>query len=212
MNQNIPTVPTDEVEAIVGGYHGDPFSVLGPHVGEANLTIRAFLPQASGAEVIDRQSAIVYSMNKLHDGGFFEATIPELTEAIDYYLQLKLHDGNVVLYEDPYAFSNTFSDYDEYLLAEGTHHRLYDLLGAHQAEFNGVAGVRFAVWAPNALRVSLVGEFNNWDGRRHVMRFQHGSGIWDIFMPAIGLGALYKFEIKTRDLDYTVVKSDPVAF
>jgi 1,4-alpha-glucan branching enzyme len=122
------------------------------------------------------------------------------------------HDGEEVLYEDPYAFTETFSEYDEYLLAEGTHGRLYDLLGAHPDTINGVHGVRFAVWAPNALRVSVVGDFNSWDGRRHVMRFQHGSGIWDIFMPNIGVGTLYKYEVKTRHMDYTVVKSDPVAF
>jgi 1,4-alpha-glucan branching enzyme len=151
-------------------------------------------------------------MSRVHDGGFFEVSLPDHGQTLDYFLQLTVADGQEVLYEDPYAFSQAISEYDEYLLAEGTHRRLYDALGAHLHEVGGIRGVRFAVWAPNALRVSVVGDFNNWDGRRHVMRFHHGSGVWDIFMPGLGLGALYKYEIKTRHLDYTVVKSDPIGF
>jgi len=211
MDQTSSLAP-DQINAIVGGYHGDPFSVLGPHLTDSGLCVRAFLPQAAAAIVIVRNNEKSFSMTRLHETGFFEAFIPEVDQIVDYQLQITSFDGNIVLYEDPYAFGETFTDYDEYLLAEGTHHRLYEMLGAHLSEYKGVSGVRFAVWAPNALRVSVVGDFNNWDGRRHVMRFHHGSGVWDIFIPELTTGTLYKYEIKTRHLDYTVVKADPVGF
>ena len=196
MNADPSSVPVETVEAIVGGYHGDPFSTLGQHVTDTGLIIRAFVPQAASATVVDRQSAESYPMSRVHDGGFFELSLPDRGQPLDYLLRLVATDGQEALYEDPYAFSQTISEYDEYLLAEGTHRRLYDALGSHLHEVGGIRGVRFAVWAPNALRVSVVGNFNNWDGRRHVMRFHHGSGVWDIFMPGLGLGALYKYEIK----------------
>ncbi|UCG23750.1 MAG: 1,4-alpha-glucan branching protein GlgB [Chloroflexota bacterium] len=212
MNANPSTVPAETVEAIVGGYHGDPFSILGQHATDTGVAVRAFVPQAVEAAVVERLSTESHPMTRAHDGGYFELFLPGRSQAFDYSLQLEMADGQKVLYEDPYAFSQTISEYDEYLLAEGTHRRLYDALGAHLHEVSGVRGVRFAVWAPNALRVSVVGDFNNWDGRRHVMRHHHGSGVWDIFVPGLLLGVLYKYEIKTRHLDYTVVKSDPVGF
>jgi len=213
MDQNsLLTARPDEIEAIVGGYHGDPFSVFGPHVAGKDCYIRAFHPQAAQLAVIIRASGTEFPMTRLHDSGLFEVAIANTAEAPDYRLKAVFRDGSEVLYEDPYAFGSIFSDYDEYLLAEGTHDRLYTLLGAHPDELDGVAGVRFAVWAPNALRVSVVGDFNNWDGRRHAMRFQHGSGVWNIFLPGIGPGTIYKYEIKTRHVDYTVLKTDPVGF
>lgn len=212
MNANPNSVPVETVEAIVGGYYGDPFGILGQHATDTGVIVRAFVPQATAATVVERRNAEGHPMTRVHVGGFFELLMPGREETFDYYLQLEMADGEKVLYEDPYAFSETISEYDEYFLAEGTHRRLYDALGAHLHEAGGLPGVRFAVWAPNALRVSVVGDFNNWDGRRHVMRYHHGSGVWDIFVPRLGLGALYKYETKTKHLDYTVVKSDPVGF
>jgi 1,4-alpha-glucan branching enzyme len=212
MDQNSLATRQEEVEAIAGGYHGDPFAVLGPHAVGEDLYIRAFLPQAAQISVIDLEHNVEYPMGRLHDAGLFEAVIRGDGDSTTYRLKAIMNDGNEVLYEDPYAFGSTFSDYDEYLLAEGTHRRLYELLGAHPGEMNGITGVRFAVWAPNALRVSVVGDFNNWDGRRHVMRHQLGSGVWDIFLPGLGPGTLYKYEIKTRHMNYTVLKSDPIGF
>ena len=117
----------------------------------------------------------------------------------------------IQLYEDPYAFPDLLSDYDEYLLAEGTHESVYETLGAHILEMRGrKPAFAFAVWAPNAERVSVVGDFNQWDGRRHPMRFHHSSGIWDIFIPGLAEGTLYKYEVKTRHFNYAVAKSDPV--
>ncbi|MFN2222653.1 MAG: 1,4-alpha-glucan branching protein GlgB, partial [Candidatus Promineifilaceae bacterium] len=212
MDENSLAAHSDDIDAIIGGYHGDPFSVLGPHLFGKDCYIRAFLPQAAQASAVDRHSGESYPMTRLHEAGIFEAVVAGAGKSTDYRLKLTLHNGQEILYEDPYAFPSTISDYDEYLLAEGTHHRLYKVLGAHQDEVNGVKGVRFAVWAPNALRVSVVGDFNNWDGRRNVMRHQFGSGVWDIFLPGLGPGTLYKYEIKTRQMDYKVLKSDPVGF
>jgi 1,4-alpha-glucan branching enzyme len=212
MDQNSLAARSDEIAAIVGGYHGDPFAVLGPHVIDADCYVRAYLPQAAQVAVVDRETGASHPMKKLHEAGLFETVVAGGGESTDYRLKVLLHGGEEVLYEDPYAFGSTISDYDEYLLAEGTYRRLYEVLGAHPVEIRGVSGVRFAVWAPNALRVSVVGDFNNWDGRRHVMRHHYGSGVWDIFLPGLGPGTLYKYEIKTRHMDYTVLKSDPLGY
>lgn len=208
MNQRLSK---ETVDAIVGGYHGDPFAVLGPHDQDGSLVIRAFLPQASSAEV-DAENGARHPMNRIHNDGLFEAIIDGQSLPFNYRLLLIFPDGKQDFYNDPYAFHDTLTDFDEYLLAEGTHLYMYRRLGAHLTENAGQSGVSFAVWAPNALRVSVVGDFNNWDGRRHPMRFHHDSGIWDLFIPGIGVGTLYKYEIKTRYLNYTVLKADPVGF
>ena len=205
------TLSTEEIEAIVGGYHGDPFSVLGPHNCDGKLVVRAILPQADSVFLILEEKE-THKMAKIHSDGLFELQLEECELPIDYAYQIQLHDGTSLLSDDPYAFSESFTDFDEYLLAEGTHLRMFEKLGAHQEDVKGHSGIRFAVWAPNALRVSVIGDFNSWDGRRHPMRFHANSGIWDIFIPGLAEGALYKYEIKTRYLDYTVSKSDPVGF
>ncbi len=213
MSTQIPTLTPQEIDAIVYGYHGDPFAILGPHLVNGAIVIRAFLPQAAAVSLIlglDQSNR--FPMQKVHDAGFFEVVIPGQKLPIQYKLSITKQDDFVVLYEDPYSFSGTLTDYDEYLLAEGTDLKMYEKLGAHIAQIDGNDGVKFAVWAPNALRVSVIGDFNQWDGRRHPMRFHHDSGIWDLFVPGLIEGALYKFEIKTRYLDYTVAKSDPVGF
>ncbi len=208
---NEPTLDSETIQAIVSGYHNDPFSVLGPHNFEKAVTIRAFLPQASAVE-IQTDAGESFPMAQVHPEGFYEALIPDRQLPINYQLVLTHAGGDSKLYEDPYLFYDDLTDFDEYLLAEGTHLRIYDFLGAHLVENRGIKGVRFAVWAPNAQRVSVVGDFNSWDGRRHPMRFRHDSGIWDLFIPNIAGGILYKFEIKTKYMDYTVLKSDPVGY
>lgn len=208
MNQSLSK---ETIDAIVGGYHGDPFAVLGPHEFDSNLVIRAFLPQTSSAEVVQEDGSR-YPMTRIHNDGFFETVIEDKSLPFDYRLLLTFPDGSQAYYTDPYSFKDTLTDFDEYLLAEGTHLYMYRRLGAHLTENAGQSGVSFAVWAPNALRVSVVGDFNNWDGRRHPMRFHHNSGIWDLFIPGIGEGTLYKYEIKTRYMNYTVLKADPVGF
>jgi len=206
------TITTEAIEAIVGGYHGDPFSVLGPHPLGERLVIRAFLPQAESVELVITKGKQQLQMDRIHHDGFFEIVLDSPAELVDYAFLVTLNNSESFLYDDPYGYSESFTDFDEYLLAEGTHIRMYEKLGAHFEVVRGHPGVRFAVWAPNGLRVSVIGDFNNWDGRRHPMRFHPNSGIWDIFIPGLHEGTLYKYEIKTRYLNYTVSKSDPVGF
>jgi 1,4-alpha-glucan branching enzyme len=202
------------IDSIVRGYNGDPFSVLGPHAvtkdGQPAVAIRAFLPWATSLQVA-RDAGTVYEMECIHPDGFFEAVIPT-AGPFGYTLRATDPVGHVVDLIDPYSFGPLLTDYDLYLIGEGTHHRTYEKLGAHIREVGGVRGVHFAVWAPNALRVSVVGNFNNWDGRVYPMRFHPAQGIWEIFLPGLGEGEAYKYEIKSRFNDYLVEKADPYGF
>lgn len=149
-------------------------------------------------------------MTKLDDRGFYQINLG-VGENFAYRFKIENDLGNTYMAEDAYRFQSNIGDIDAYLFAEGTHLDMYKKLGAHPMTMDGVAGVSFAVWAPNAKRVSVVGGFNNWDGRVNVMRKHPTCGVWDIFIPGIGQGELYKYEIKTQQ-DYILVKSDPVAF
>ncbi len=206
-----PTIPYEEIDAIVGGYHGDPFSILGPHSYQDGVVIRAFLPLAESAEVM-LSSKKIYPMERVKEDGFFEVFLPNFELPVGYLFRFGSYGGDLLLYEDPYSFPSTRTDFDEHLLAEGTHTMMYEKLGAHVTELNGSDGVLFSLWAPNASRVSVVGDFNQWDGRRHSMRFHPNTGIWEIFIPGIGEGTLYKYEIKTRYDNYMVKKADPIGF
>lgn len=198
------------LEAIVGGYYGAPFDVLGPHLVDGSLIIRTLQPDAAGVSVAIGGDLI--PMTRIHPAGVFETTLNDVRKAGRYNLEVTYPDGRSALYEDPYAFPPTFTDFDSHLMSEGTHLHIYERLGAHFIELNGVQGVLFAVWAPNALRVSVVGNFNNWDGRRHPMRFHPANGVWELFLPGLSEGDIYKYEIKTRYEGYIVKKADPVAF
>jgi 1,4-alpha-glucan branching enzyme len=199
------------IDAIVGGYHGAPFDVLGPHLVNDTLVIRVFWPGATGMEVATERGERV-AMTRIHDAGLFQAVLPDHAQIVPYRLDVTFHTGQRGTFSDVYAFSPTLTEYDAHLLAEGTHLHIYERLGAHLMEMDGVQGVLFAVWAPNAQRVSVVGNFNDWDGRRHPMRLHHGNGIWELFIPNLGEGALYKYEIKTYYQNYMVTKADPVGF
>ena len=207
----LPTAPPGAIDAIVGAYHGDPFAILGPHEFENGVVIRTFMPQASNVEVLI-DGGTNYAMKRVHPHGFYELFLPGQRLPVSYKLRWFDFEEREHLQEDPYRFPQSLNDYDQYLMAEGTHAHIYEKLGAHIAELDGVGGVRFAVWAPGAERVSVIGDFNHWDGRRHPMRFHINSGIWELFVPGLGEGALYKYEIKTRYNSYTVAKSDPVGF
>lgn len=206
-----PTISYNEIDAIVGGYHGDPFAVLGPHPIDGGVVIRAFVPSAQRVSVV-REKNDDLPMSIVKEEGFFEAFLPGVSLPLTYRLKVETHAGDTVLYEDSYRFASTMSDFDAHLLAEGTHIFMYERLGAHLMEIDGRPGVLFAVWAPNAERVSVVGEFNEWDGRRNPMRFHPDNGIWELFIPGLGEGVLYKYEIKTHYQGYTVSKADPVGF
>jgi 1,4-alpha-glucan branching enzyme len=201
-----------EIEAIVGGYHGDAFRVLGPHAirkrgGQGRWEVRAFLPQANLAEVVCGAERV--AMEKLHDAGFFVA---QLSGAVARYtIHARLWGGRPIEFEDPYRFPPQVSDTDLHLHGEGTLQEAYRMFGAHPTCSEGVSGVRFAVWAPNAESVTLAGEFNDWDVRRHPMRRRNG-GVWEIFLPELKEGTTYKYNVRSRFAGFQQLKADPYAF
>src|SRR5579875_1604938 len=180
------------VAAVLAARHGDPFAVLGPHRVAEGTAIRAFLPDARGVQVVGRDTGLtIGKLERVHPDGFFSGLV-----ATPAPYRLRIDTGTLVYEtEDPYAFPPLLGDLDVHLLAEGRHHDLGRCLGAHPMRVEGIPGVRFAVWAPNARRVSVVGDFNHWDGRRHPMRLRHGAGVWELFIPRLSPGALYKYEL-----------------
>ncbi len=199
------------VEALLGGRHADPFAVLGMHETDNGIEVRVLMPDASRVAIIDKESQQeIVEMDCLHEDGFFAVVIPEKHDFFAYQLNVFWGNENQIL-EDPYRFRPILSELDNWLLAEGTHYRPYEKLGAHFTEVEGVAGVNFILWAPNAKRVSVVGDFNFWDGRRHPMRFHPENGLWEIFIPKATLGSLYKYELLDAN-DTLRLKADPYAF
>jgi len=201
---------SDTLEQIVAGQSHDPFSWLGRHAHDGQgVVIRAFLPLAVRAWVLPEGGKAV-PMQRLHNAGAFEVHLPEAGFESGYRLRLENGEGHSWEIDDPYRFSTLLSDYDLYLIGEGNHFEKYKILGAHVCEHEGVSGVSFAVWAPNAQRVSVVGNFNHWDGRVHPMRVRGGSGVWELFVPELCEGEVYKFEIRTQSGDI-LLKVDPYA-
>jgi 1,4-alpha-glucan branching enzyme len=198
---------TPEAYAVIEGRHSDPFRYLGPHVENGSSVVRVFLPDAEGVAVIDEQGH-ESDLQRIHDAGLFEGRLRNGSQ--HYRLRARYGERQVEI-EDPYRFPPILSDLDLYLLGEGTHIHLYDKLGAHPMVLDGVEGVGFAVFAPSAKRVSVVGDFNLWDGRRHAMRVR-GNGFWEIFVPEAKTGAKYKYEIIGPDGHLLPLKSDPLAF
>ena len=198
------------LEAIVRGEHGDPFSILGLHHGRYGASVRAFLPGATSVAALDPKSGDSFALDALHRAGFFAGEVPD-TFPRDYRLRAT-YDGTTVEIDDPYRFGPILGELDLYLFAEGNHLRLYEKMGAHAISHEGVDGVSFAVWAPNASRVSVVGPFNTWDGRRHVMRKRMEAGLWEIFIPGLGLGEIYKYELLGPHKELLPLKADPFAF
>jgi 1,4-alpha-glucan branching enzyme len=207
-----PTLPFSSIDAIAMARHADPFSVLGPHdvthEGTRGIAVRAFRPYVREMAVHNLIDGQVTPMARVHPDGFFEAFLPDLTrERLDYRFRVTWPDGGVSEIDDPYRYGPVFTGFDQYLFGEGTHVRAFDRLGARPMT-HGVPGVHFAVWAPNARRVSVVGDFNGWDGRVHPMRALVNAGVWEIFLPDVAEGARYKFELVTRD-GAIVLKADP---
>jgi 1,4-alpha-glucan branching enzyme len=214
-----------DIELIARGEDSDPFAVLGPHWteqdGKKSLAIRVFRPNAAEVSVLWGKKAEPHRAVRRHPEGVFEAQIPasatgkSQSEAVApgaYRLQIRFSDGNVFETFDLYAFPPVLTEYDLYLSGEGTHYQKYEKLGAHVREVAGVRGVHFGVWAPNARRVSVVGNFNFWDGRVHPMRHRGSSGIWEIFIPGLDEGEVYKFEILSRVGNQLGLKTDPYGF
>jgi 1,4-alpha-glucan branching enzyme len=191
---------------VLAGRHADPFSYLGQHHENDNTVVRVFLPDASRVAVIEEGGA-ERELSRLDEVGLFAG---EISKHQHYRLKARFGDKEVEL-EDPYRFPPILSDFDLYLLGEGNHLRLYDKLGAHPMTLEGVSGVGFVVLAPNAQRVSVVGDFNGWDGRRHALRVR-GNGYWEIFIPGARAGNKYKYEIVSRAGELLPLKADPLAF
>jgi 1,4-alpha-glucan branching enzyme len=202
----------DEIELIRNAAHGDPFSVLGLHAdAKGSLWVRAFLPGAAAVTAVDAEAGKPLGALALrHPDGLFEARL-RIRKRRAYRFDVRWADGNASVVDDPYRFPPVLGEMDVWLMAEGTHLRPFEVLGATQRESEGVAGTSFAVWAPNASRVSVVGDFNSWDGRRHPMRLRRECGVWEIFLPGVGAGARFKYEIRGRDGHVLPLKSDPYA-
>jgi 1,4-alpha-glucan branching enzyme len=204
----------DAINAIIGAYSGSPFDVLGPHAaGENQISVRAFRPGITTLYVIDDNSGERVEMTRLHAEGFFEAVINSDWSGLRYHYEAILANGQTQVFHDPYAYREPLlTDYDRYLFGEGRYLYSYEKFGAHVREINGVKGVNFAVWAPNAYRISVIGSFNNWDVRIHPMQFHGPSGIWELFIPGLQAGEAYKFDLRSHNQNYHGEKADPYAF
>jgi 1,4-alpha-glucan branching enzyme len=195
--------------AIVTGREGDPFGVLGPHQLGTGTVIRAFQPGAKRVALVDERDETLVEAERIDDAGFFEAFCVGSGPS-RYRLRIEDAHGTRVI-EDPYRFGPLLGELDAWLFAQGNHRELYRVLGAHLAEVDGVTGTRFSVWAPNARRVSVVGDWNRWDGRVNPMRLRREVGVWEIFLPGVGEGARYKYELLGPHGELLPLRADPFA-
>ncbi len=206
MNKPAKKIPLDsDLLKIIEAKHHDPFSVLGRHTNKTITTITAYLPNADTVSIVGQKIA----MQRIPGTDVFQTS--DVPKTLERYYQFEITDKSGNYYEqyDPYAFGSQFPEFDQHLFGEGRHWHIYKKLGAHLHTVEGIDGVLFTVWAPNADRVSVVSEYNNWDGRCHPMRVLGGSGIWEIFIPGLTEGCLYKFEILNRASQQISVKTDP---
>jgi 1,4-alpha-glucan branching enzyme len=204
------TVPAADVERIVARDHHDPHSVLGAHPVEGGVAVRVFRPGAASVRIRPAGSAST-RLRRLHAAGFYEGLLPGAGLPLDYLVEVSYPDGTKLSEPDPYSFEPTLGALDLHLAGEGRHEELYRRLGAHPRELGGVEGTAFAVWAPSARSVSVVGDFDLWDGRLHQMRSLGASGIWELFIPGVAPGMNYKFEVRAQS-GALLLKADPYAF
>jgi 1,4-alpha-glucan branching enzyme len=203
------SVAPSELDALVRREHTQPHAVLGAHSANGGVVVRALRPAAVKVSVKPSKGKSV-TLKQIHPGGVFEGMVQGAELPLHYKLKVDYGDGGKFQIEDPYAFPPTLGELDLHLISEGRHEELYDKLGAHVRKHQGVQGTAFAVWAPAARAVSVVGDFNSWDGRLLAMRSLGSSGIWELFLPEVGAGARYKYEILTADGEL-VLKADPLA-
>jgi 1,4-alpha-glucan branching enzyme len=203
-----------DLTALLEAMHPTPHSVLGMHPvtyrRSPSLVVRAFLRGATACEVVELDAAkpTAHAMTPLAPEGIFEGVIARRKGLFRYQLRASYANGEIRQFFDPYCFLPTLSSQDLYLFNEGNEHRAYEKLGAQVRDLGGVTGVSFAVWAPSATRVSVVGNFNQWDGRSHPMRSLGASGVWELFIPGLGEGELYKFELRDQR-GHVRLKTDP---
>ncbi len=207
---------TEDAALLAAGRHGDPFAVLGAHaLADGRIAIRAFLPGAASVQVTSPSAAWpAMPLTRVHEAGIFEGIwLPPRAgaELASYRFQVRWADGQAVQLEDAYRFGTVLGEMDVWLLGEGSHLRPFEVLGARPMAMEGVDGTAFAVWAPNASRASVVGDFNVWDGRRHPMRLRRECGVWELFVPGVGIGARYKFELLDAAGQLLPQKADPYA-
>ncbi len=201
-----------DIAALLDARHADPFAVLGLHAdADGKLWLRALLPGAESVEVLDAANGRALTDLLHHRDGFFEARVPLRRKRFDYRLRVRWQSGETGTYCDAYAFGPQLDEDQLADFRDGRELRPHAFLGAHPCAIAGIDGVRFAVWAPNARRVSVVGDFNGWDGRRHPMRLRHTAGVWEIFVPHVVPGDLYKFELLAGDGSLLPTKADPFA-
>ena len=202
-------IPSSEIEAILAGRHANIFAVLGLHRVADHFRARCFIPGAEAVTALALNGTEIGELKRRHEAGYFEGAVKvSQLQPVRYMARRGDVEWAVT---DPYSFGPILGPMDDYLVREGSHLRLFDKMGAHPIKHEGVDGFHFAVWAPNAKRVSVVGEFNNWDGRRHVMRLRSDTGIWEIFAPDVTAGASYKFEIIGKNDELLPLKADPYA-
>jgi len=201
--------PKSAITALLEGRHADPFSLLGVHAGPEGSFARALLPGAEQVEAFSLSGEPLGTLRRVDDRGLFEGRLDGPPGPVRYHCRAGGHRWQLT---DPYSFGPVLGPTDDFLFAQGTHFRLFEKLGAHMIEHEGATGTHFAVWAPNAQRVSLVGDFNDWDPRRHPMRHRKDIGVWEIFLPDIGAGHVYKYQITGPDGVVQPLKADPFAF
>jgi len=210
-------VPLHRLSQVIDGTLEDPGQVLGAHpvtvAGREVMSVRAYLPEASQVWLLDQTHQVKHPMRRIHPAGFFEGVLPQASTSNSASYQLLVQDtrGNLMSMADPYSVPSRFSDFDLHLFNAGNHRQIYERLGAHPAEHHGIAGVHFAVWAPNAQSIQVIGDFNHWDGRQHAMQKRVPSGIWELFVPAASVGQKYKFRVRGCHGE-VIDKTDPYGF
>ena len=209
---NASFLSDDDYYPLIEARHSDPFRILGIRKEGARTVARVFRPDAASVTIVeDGGLARRFELIKRDNVGLYEADLGAEKPPLRYRCEFVGHNGDKWSQLDPYAFPAVLGEMDIYLFNEGTHYDIYKKLGAHMMDLEGVRGVHFSVWAPNAQRVSVVGDFNHWDGRVHPMRKMVPAGIWEIFLPEVPEGSHYKFEIRGPHGDLAL-KTDPMAF
>ncbi len=207
-NGEISGVAREDIARLLALRHQDPHSILGAHPTDHGVVVRAYRPDAEAVFLLIDDGDRLPMLR--HEPGIFDLLVKDRQDVFKYHLEVHYPDGGVFTFRQPYAFLPTLGDLDLHLWSEGSHERAWERLGARQCEVAGVEGVAFSVWAPNAAGVSVVGDFNEWDGRLHMLRTLGNSGIWELFIPDLSPHVIYKFEIRTRDDAYKL-KADPFA-